>query len=52
MRAAINNKLFSEQTNNKKCIYFYTFVYTHTEPREHQKAVLPRYVVPHNNQAS
>ena len=26
---------------------FLHIVYTHTEPKEHQKAVLPRHVVPH-----
>ena len=31
-----------------KNVYIFTlFVYTLTEPREHQKAVLPRHVVPH-----
>ena len=42
-----NNNLFLEQTNKINVYIFTLFVYTHTEPREHQKAVLPRHVVPH-----
>ena len=41
-----NKKLLSEQ-RNKKMYIFTLFVYTHTEPREQQKAELPRHVVPH-----
>ena len=41
----IINKFLNRQT--KKMYIFLHIVYTHTEPKEHQKAVLPRHVVPH-----
>ena len=45
IKIMIINYFRNRQTKNVNI--FTLFGYTHTEPREHQKSVLPRHVVPH-----
>ena len=37
---------FRNRQTKKNAYIFIVFIYTHTETRKHQKAVLPRHVVP------